>query len=229
MLKTIAASAASMLAACGLATAQNSLGGGTSPMIESLTANDIVQIMQQAGLTATFTNETANGAKYVEVTNGAATFYVALRSCAGAGATAPCQLMQPFGFFDASGVVYAQLNAFNMNISRMALAGFNETGEGLVGGKIYLNSGVSYEHFLVMMDLFLNDVDSLLSGIQPGARAQVNYDLKSEGAPLLGMTIAIADEMPDDWRPVVNATGRAAPKFMTDGVRALTRKAAPQP
>lgn len=188
------AGVASMLSAALIsfpAHAQNALSASPE-VIESLSASDMIAIMQSAGFASSLVEEDATtNTKIVEASiEGGGSVYIALRSCDGAGGDAACRLIQPYGLFPSNGVTLSQINDYNMERSQIAMAGLMQGDAGIIGAKIYLVNGVAFNNFLHSMGLFLQDVDRLVEAIQPGALAEVAYrPIESEGNDNQGLRL----------------------------------------
>lgn len=205
------------------AYAQNQLqsGGG---VITSFSPAEMVDLLGRAGLNASYAEE-SEGVHYVEVNQDGASVYFALRGCAGAGQGARCDIIQPFGFFAGTGVTLAQLNAYNLEVASIAVAGLNDDGSGLIGSKIYLQAGVTNDHVMLSLGLFFLDLDSIIAAIMPGTIADVSFEAMQnrEGSKISNRARGVLHdgmELPNDraWR--VNAVGANAPSFMKDAFRA---------
>ena len=145
-----------------------------------------------------------------------------MRQCNGPGISALCQLVEPFGYFNGSGVTLAQINEFNLTKANASLAGLIPDGRGLVASKIWLNQGVTAANFGFRVGLFFMDVDLMLNAINPGTLASVSYDGEAvSGGGLASVSYQKSDDI--DWK--VNSVGHNAPEFMNDSIRDLVDRA----
>lgn len=181
-------------------------------IVETISVNQLIGILQSAGFTATLISEEAAGDKFIEASLSGGTLYFVLRDCSGQGVLAGCSLVQPFGRFEGDGVTLAQINQYNLQHSRLALAGLDTDGDGIIGAKIYLVEGVTPESFFHSVALFLLDVDTLFSAILPGPLAEVSYSATAPAPAALSKIVAARGENPLK----VNAVGARAPRFLTD-------------
>jgi len=186
--------------------------------------NEFIAMLTSNGLTARYMEENDN-THYVEVSEGGAMVYFALRACTGAGLTARCGTVQPFGYFSATGVTLAQINDFNLQRPNVAFAGLDDAGRGIIGAKFYLQAGVSADHIPFSIGLFFADIDLLLGSINPGALADVAYEQRAPAASkIANHAPGFADDefrlaSGEPWR--TNSVGANAPSFQTDAFRAL--------
>ncbi len=209
------------------AAAQNQMQSGAGAIVNSISPNELISLLQTVSLKTRYVEQSDN-THFIEADNEGAVVYFALRDCAGAGMAARCGTLQPFGFFNGSGVTFSQLNAFNLERSTVAFSGLNSDGRGIIGSKFYLQAGVSPDHIPFSIGLFFVDVDALLASIQPGTLASFDYnkapatDSKiandARGLAHDGLRLASGE----DWR--VNAVGANAPSFMNDAFRAYIRR-----
>jgi hypothetical protein len=211
-MKPVLCALGALAAAAGAASAQNNQLSAQSAVVQSVSANDMIAILQSAGLQAALVHEDGDGTKTIEAAAEGSTVYVALRACAGAGAAAPCALVQPFGFFNGQGVTLGQVNEFNINVSGISTAGLLNDNRGVMAMKMYLNGGVSAENLFYSLAVFFSDISRLLGAIKPGVVAQISYE------PTAAAAGAGVDLPAGDYR--VNATGAAAAGLMTPQIRA---------
>ena len=97
------------------ASAQNSMQSGPSAVITTMSPAELISILQNGGLNASYMQQNDAGSHYVQVNQSGAVLYFALRDCQGMDAAARCGIVQPFGFFKADGITFSQLNDFNLN------------------------------------------------------------------------------------------------------------------
>ena len=161
------------------AMAQNQMSANQASLISSVSPDELVNVLQSGQFNAQYLEED-NGTHIVELNNNGAIVYFALRECTGAGAQARCGVLQPFGFFNASGVTFGQINEYNLNRSRFSYAGLMNDGRGVVATKVYLQAGVSELHLVFSLGLYFLDLDTLLTAIQPGAIAGVSFQDRGE-------------------------------------------------
>ena len=203
------------------AIAQNGQLSQAPRIISSMNVTELSAIMQSAGFTTALLEEDGANNKVIEASlEGAGVLYLTLMMCNGPGVAAPCELLQPYGLFDGTGVTLSQVNAFNLEQSNISLAGLMPDGSGLIGAKIYLVGGVSEQSFFNSMGLYLKDVDKIVAAITPGALADVSYAPAAKGSAT-GITYGASDlpgAFSKDRVWQVNSVGRNAPIFSTDAV-----------
>ncbi len=127
--------------------------------------------------------------------------------------------------FNGAGVTLAQINDFNLNASRIAVAGLMPDGKGLLGSKIYLQGGLSENSLRFQIGLSLIDVTTILEGIKPGAIAQVSFKTSDARGAAGDLSASFGLSFPDDLTLKVNPVGANAPAVMTDGIRSLLQSA----
>jgi hypothetical protein len=199
------------------ARAQTNPLPGNSPVITKVTPNDVIAFLQGAGAGAQYLGEDSNGDKTIVATSGGRTAYVILRVCEGSGLTGRCNLVQPYGFFDAKGVTYDQMNNFSMNISINSFAGLFPDGRGAVVNRTYLNGGVAFEHVQFGIATLFADLDRMANAIKPGVIASVSWE---KVAPEQGLTMPRLT-LPDGSAPHVNAVGGGLEGLLTEELRAI--------
>ena len=223
---------AAILAGSGIgsgAQAQNQQFVQQPTIVGSVSVNEIIIFLNAAEFSAQLLQEFDDGgspAKIVEATSDGLTIYFGLRECNGAGVTARCQLVEPFAYFNGSGVTLSQLNTFNLSQSKPSFAGLLPEGNGIISSKIWLTQGVTPGNFGFQVGIFLLDIDLVLGAITPGTLASVNYtddnDTTSRG---LIARQPYRERQNVDWQ--VNAVGPKAPDFMNDAVRGLVNHVYP--
>lgn len=206
------------------AAAQNQLQSNSGALIKTMSPAELVAMLQANNLNASYLEE-GNGGHFVEVNEDGAVVYFALRDCVqGSAITSRCGIIQPFGYYNASGVTFAQINAFNFEQSIIGTAGLTTDGTGIVGAKVYLQAGVSIEHVPFSIGLFFVDLDTLIAAINPGTLASLNYDdegIRYSKVASLSRGLAIEEFQRAngaEWK--VNAVGVNAPAFLNDAFRA---------
>lgn len=214
MKQAICALGALGICALGEASAQNNQFAA-QPVIGGITTNEVIAILQSATLTAALIDEDQNGVKTIEASSGDNTVYVALRDCQGAGAAAPCALVQPFGLFPAGGVTLDQINNYNINVSAVATAGLMPDNRGVIATKIYLVGGTTQNNLIFELALFFNDIDLLLKSVTPGVIARISYPTEALDASRAGFGATLKGRV-----YTMNAVGGGAPGLMTETIRA---------
>lgn len=205
------------------AAAQNQLQFGSGSLVKSMSPNELLYLLQSNGLNASYLEENG-GNHYIEVNQDGAVMYFAMRECSqGGGSASRCGTLQPFGYFNATGVTFAQINAFNIERSRIGFAGLDATGRGIIGAKIYLQAGVSNDHVPFSIGLFYLDLDTLIAAINPGTLATIVYDsAETPESKISNKALGLAaDEFrrADGARWKVNRVGANAPTFLNDAFR----------
>lgn len=199
------------------ASAQTNPLPGASPVITKVTPNEIIAFLQGAGAGAQYLGEEPNGDKTIVSTSGGRTAYIIMRVCEGSGLTGRCNLVQPYGLFDAKGVTYDQMNNFNMNISINSFAGLFPDGRGAVINRTYLNGGVTFAHVQFGIATLFADLDRMANAIKPGVIASVSWE---KVTPEQGLMMPRA-VLPDGSAPHVNAVGGGQEGLLTEGLRAI--------
>lgn len=206
------------------ASAQNQLQFGSGALVKSMSPSELLSLLQTNGLNASYLEENG-GNHYIEVNQNGAVMYFAMRECSqGGGLASRCGTIQPFGYFNATGVTFAQINAFNIERSRIGFAGLNPSGRGIIGAKIYLQAGVSNDHVPFSIGLFYLDLDTLIAAINPGTMASIVYNsaeapeskISNNALGLAAGDLRLANGA--QWR--VNRVGANAPSFLNDAFRA---------
>ncbi len=205
----------------GHALAQNTQLSAQNVVIASISANDMIAILQSVQLSAALIDDAADGTKTIEVSSGGDIVYIAMRGCQGAGAASLCELVQPFGFFNGQGVTFDQVNNFNMNASGIATAALLTDGRGVMATKIYLVGGVTHSNLTYELSVYFSDIARLLQAVQPGVIAQVSWRAEELRASNIGLDLPA---VPAGEVRHVNTVGGERNGLMTDAVRAtLTR------
>lgn len=207
----------------GAAVAQSTpFPGAQGAVITKTSTNDVIAFFQRAGLAAQMIAEEADGTKTIEVGGGGDTAYIAMRGCDGQGAAARCEVVQPYGFFNASGVTYDQINNFNLSASAIAVAGLLPDGRGVLGSKIYLNGGVTFANVEYELAVYFADISRLLQAIKPGVIAEVNWNQSPvDGGAVGSPPLKSRDETH------VNAVGAGRMGLLTDEMREILSQGAP--
>ncbi|NWG91286.1 MAG: hypothetical protein HXY21_02100 [Parvularculaceae bacterium] len=206
-----------LAAAQGSALAQNMQLTPAGAVIQKISSNDLITILQSAQLGARLIDDAADGTKTIEVSSGGDFVYMAMRGCEGAGGASPCELVQPYGFFNAQGVTLDQVNNFNMNVSGIATAALLPD-RGVMATKIYLNGGVTPSNLIYELSVYFSDITRLLEALKPGAIAQVSYTADDLGRPNAGVELGSFN---GPETPHVNAIGGARAGLMTEAVKAV--------
>jgi hypothetical protein len=201
----------------GSALAQNLQLTPGGAVMQKISSNDLIVILQSAQLAARLIDDAADGTKTIEVSSGGDFVYMAMRGCEGAGGASPCELVQPYGFFNAQGVTLDQVNNFNMNVSGIATAALLPD-RGVMATKIYLNGGVTQSNLVYELSVYFSDITRLLQALKPGAIAQVSYSAEDLARPNAGIDLA---SFPEAETPHINAIGSARDGLMTQAVRAV--------
>jgi hypothetical protein len=186
-------------------------------VMQKISSNDLIAILQSAQLGARLIDDAADGTKTIEVSSGGDFVYMAMRDCEGAGGASPCELVQPYGFFNAQGVTLDQVNNFNMNVSGIATAALLPD-RGVMATKIYLNGGVTQSNLIYELSVYFSDITRLLQALKPGAIAQVSYSAEDLARPTAGIDLPAFLE-PET--PHINAIGGMRDGLMTQAVRAV--------
>jgi len=204
------------------AAAQNQQLSTATPVIGTISVNEMLTILQSVELSAKLVEENADGVKFIEASVGGSSVYFALGTCDGAGQDARCQIVEPFGYFDGAGVILSHLNTFNLTQSRVSMAGLGTDGDGIIVAKFYLTHGVTMDNFLFQVGLYFLDIDTLMGAITPGAIAQISYGPKDQAiAPARAMAGNSINVLHGGKDRKVNRVGVDRASFMTDGVRAM--------
>jgi len=164
--KTLAIAAAVIFVhACGAAAQPQTSNPlfATPQIITTYSVNEMIALLEEAGLTARFATEWPAGEydKVVETTIEDVTVYFNLRGCEAEGADAPCKIVQPTMYFEGSGATLAKLNAFHLDRSSVSVAGLGENGDVTFWSKIWLVDGVTLDNLKFMIGMFLNDAEAL--------------------------------------------------------------------
>ena len=230
-MRLFALAGALMLTAFPALSQSNQLGSEPSPLVYDVSVNGILGYIQASEMQGRFVNEMEDGSgvsKIVEASSNGGSFYFALRECDGPGANARCELVEPFGYFNAAGVTLSQTNSFNMETARVSLAGLStqNRNQGIIGSKIWLNHGITAEHFGFRVALFVQDIDRLLNAIRPGTLATVKYDADNSDISNSSGLVARDDiREKSDIEFVVNKVGADAPNFLTEPVLEAIKEA----
>ncbi len=218
IIHVIAAAIIAMLSA-GQATAQNTqLNSGFGPAFDKVTTQWVSDLMSEREFSAVLI-EQADTADFLEVTApSGAVFYIAVRGC-DAGAPRQCDLIQPYAFFNASGVTFAQVNDFMENKFVVSYAYLSPGDKGTIASKIILSGGVTSGNVVEEMARFFYDLDNLIDSISVGTIAQIDFkqthDLSGVDTPKIG------NKHSDGTNFFINAVGVNAPDFLTDDFKAL--------
>ncbi len=210
------------------ASAQNQQFSTSPAMMTSVSPAELIAILTEVEFNASYKGE-SGGSHIIEVNEDGAFVYFSLEICEGAGLTARCGLLQPFGFFDATGVTFGQVNDFNLERSKISMAGLLGEGEGIIATKIYTGAGVSQDHLTMSMGLFFMDLDTIIAAIYPGAAAQVSYKPAAQTSKIsnigAGAGLAPVRAPEGDW--AINSVGVNAPTFMTERLRQIVENVEP--
>lgn len=220
MKKAICALAA-LAAAQGSALAQNTQLSAQGGVIDKISAAEMIKILQSVELSARLIDDAADGTKTIEASSGGDFAYVALRACEGAGAESGCEVVQPFGFFNAQGVTLEQLNNFNMNLSTIATAALLPD-RGIVATKFYLNGGVTKVNLTFELGLYFADIGRLLEAVKPGAIARISWKAEDVAAANAGLDLPA---FPAGESAHVNAVGVERDGLLTEAVQAVLHEA----
>ena len=108
-MKFILFMAAAFAAATVSASAQNSQLSQPQAIqvMVSISAEDMISLFQELDVPATFASEIEGNIKIIEVDADGASAYIALSECEGAGVAAACKLVEPFAYFNGTGVTLA--------------------------------------------------------------------------------------------------------------------------
>ena len=211
-----------ILCASAPAFAQNNQFIDGPKAVSAISTNEIIAILQSVQLNARMIDESADNTKTIEVSAGGDVVYIAMRSCAGAGAASPCQLVQPYGFFNGQGVTFDQINNFNMNVGAIATAALLPDSRGIMASKIYLVGGVTQNNIAFELGVYFMDISRLLQSVKPGLVAQISYRPEALTAATAGFE---PPPLPEGEAPHVNFVGEAHGALATDAVRTLVSQA----
>jgi hypothetical protein len=162
--------------------------------------------------------DAADGTKTIAASAGGDVVHIAMRACAGSGAASPCQLIQPYGFFNGQGVTFDQINNFNMNVGAIATAALLPDSRGIMASKIYLVGGVTKDNVAFELGTYFLDIARLLQSVKPGLVAQISYRPEALTAGTAGYDLP---PFPDGQTPHVNFVGEAHGALAPDAIRAL--------
>lgn len=216
-MKFVICALGALAAAQGSALAQNLQLTPQGGVIQKISSNDMISILQSVQLGARLIDDAADGTKTIEATAGGDTVYIAMRGCDGAGGASLCELVQPYGFFNAQGVTYDQINSFNMNVSGIATAALLPD-RGVMATKIYLSGGVTQANLIYELGVYFSDISRLIQSVTPGVVAKVSYSAADLAKPNAGVKLP---KFPAGEAPHINALGGDADGLMTEAVRAV--------
>jgi len=204
------------------ALAQNTQFVEGPKAVSAISTNEVIAILQAAQLSARMIEDAADGTKTIEAAAGEDVVYIAMRACAGSGAASPCQLIQPYGFFNGQGVTFDQINNFNMNVGAIATAALLTDGRGIMASKIYLVGGVTKDNVTFELGSYFLDIARLLQSVKPGLVAQISYKPEALTAATAGFE---PPPFPAGETPHVNFVGEAHGALATDAIRKLVSQA----
>jgi len=200
------------------AYAQNSqLSAGVS-VIDSVTSEWAVTLLTEIGFSVEILEQTET-ADHLQVTApSGGVFYMALRAC-NDSAPRQCSLIQPYAFFNATGVTYADMNELLRNKFAVSHAFLSPNNKGTIASKIILAGGVTKGNIVVELARYFYDLDNLFESIRTGTKAEVNFEPMNQISGINTSKIRNSQTANDDL--IINAVGQNAPKFLLQDLKAL--------
>lgn len=178
-------------------------------VIQTVTVADVISLMNEFDFKAMLYEAPTEDGATIEVSANGGTFYIDLKQCAGKEEAARCSQLEPYGYFDGAGVTLNIVNDFNLDASALSSAGLMADGGGVIIADIYLNQGVTRANALYLFARFLDDVDTVLTTIEPDVLAKADF---AQETPRFVEAPAGKS---------VNTVGRARPVFVTPAVRSI--------
>ena len=213
----IAAAGLASLAATQVLAANEQLSGGR--VIESVTAPEIAEVYAGTGWQTEIRQSDATSQAVVVRTETGFVFVVMLRACT--GAPMRCTLVQPYAQWEPANITLNQVNAFNFQTSKISAMMMLEDGSTLLGAKFYMNGGVTAANLRTNLGIFLADIDLVLQGVKPGARADVAFagGDAAQGYALKGASGIAPADLPAER----NVFGVGRPGISQDAIDAFLR------
>jgi hypothetical protein len=201
-----------------VASAQNTQLSASASVFETATTQWVSTLFNDMGFSTTVVHE-SEASDHLQVTaSSGAVFYVSIRSCDDS-APKQCSMIQPYAFFNATGVTYSDINEMLRNNFVVSYAYLTPGDKGTVVSKIILSGGVAKGNVVQELARYFYDLDNLIDAISTGTKADVSFEPMHE---LSGVGIPKIDNSMTERRDlIVNAVGPNAPKFLTQDLKAL--------
>ncbi len=200
------------------ASAQNLQLNEAPTIRETATSQWVVDVFQGTPLTATVVVRETDHETVQVIAPSGASFFISLLGC---DTTTPknCGILQPFAFFDATGVTLNQINSMVRDNFALSHAYLDTDGDGVLITKIVLVGGVADKNDFEELGAFLIDIDNLISAISTGPRAEVSFE---EPTSAVGKRVSkVQNGLIASGDYVVNKVGPNAPKFLTEETKAF--------
>lgn len=206
------------IAFAGSGAAQAQTG---TPVVNGATAGELISFFLAADIRASDVTKPAdvageNKTRSLEVTMGeGATFYVALRGCESAAATARCELIQPYVVFGSLNFPLGRVNAYNYTESAISTMMMTEEGALILAAKFNMAGGATTRNLFTNIAVFVSDIGRAVESIQKGGSsgATISFSRDLVGADGFGVPL------PEDTK--VNWVGKTTKGVDPETVRRL--------
>lgn len=174
-------------------------------VVNGATAAELISFFQAAEIRATDVTKPAdvageNKTRSLQVTMGeGAVFYVALRGCENAAATARCELIQPYVIFGSLNFPLARVNAYNYAESAISTMMMTDEGALILAAKFNMAGGATTRNLFTNVAVFVSDIGRAVESIQNAGSSGATISFSNDFAGVSGFGAPIPEDAKVNW------------------------------